>query len=497
MKTGINWLQDYLSRDEFDSVKNLLHNKYRLFNNAGDALDHCLTWANTSQGHSYWSDIKSEIWAGTRQPLQDSTRYVCRREVVQNEFGKWMLKDNAHAVVGDVRYYHHKDVCRHIDIGEYAGEYAHENNVVVSDYSDKTMLDSHSKCTTDGRCFHEDEVDDYSIVWAENIDEWADEDDCRWGIYNRRGQEGWLYDDGDLIFCDENSTYYASEDVANSNDIYFHNGEYRHSDNIHDEDDDNYCVRDYHHFSRIAKYGRETPNFTVGFEIEKEDRGAKCLNDAQDIYDHTKWCHEKDGSLDSYSGFELVSPILDLYDTEALLKEFNHPYIKPLINASWDSDSCGGHINIGSSKYNSEQLANGIVGFFPLLYAMYPNRLDKSYSQAKSKHRYFESRDKYSSVLIKPNVVELRIFPAVRGVDNLMWRVGLVRLMVENLYKSELDVLKMMLNTRSRLYKHLSKVYTPEKMIDNVSMFIKYSNIYNGTMLEFPKKKENKTKTNN
>ena len=78
-----------------------------------------------------------------------------------------------------------------------------------------------------------------------------------------------------------------------------------------------------------------------------------------------------------------------------------------------------------------------------------------------------------------------------------MWRVGLARLMVENLYKSELDVLKMMLNTRSRLYKHLSKVYTPEKMIDKVSMFIRYSNIYNGTMLELPKKKENKTKTNN
>jgi len=497
MKTGIHWLQDYLTQDELGSVKSLLHDKYRLYNNAEDALDYCLTWSNTNQGHEYWSDIKSEIRLGKRQPLRDSTRYVCGREVVQNEFGKWLLRGNAHDIAGGKRYYHHKDVCRYIDIGNFEGEYAHENNVVVSYYSDKTMLDSESKCTTDGRCFHEDEVDDYSIVWAENIDEWADEDDCRWGIYNRRGQEGWLYDDGNLVYWDSNSTYYASESVANDNDIYYHNGEYRHSDDIHDEDDDNYCVRDYHHFSRVSKYGRDTPNFTVGFEIEKEDRDAKCLNDAQDIYDSTKWCHERDSSLDSYSGFELVSPILDLYDTDTLLKEFNHPYIKPLINASWDSDSCGGHINIGSSKYNSEQIANGIVGFFPLLYAMYPNRLDKNYSQAKSKHRYFESRDKYSSVLIKPNVVELRIFPAVRNVDNLMWRVGLVRLMVENLYKSELDVLKMMLNTRSRLYKHLSKVYTPEKMIDKVSMFIKCSNIYNGTMLELPKKKENKTKTNN
>jgi hypothetical protein len=497
MKTGIHWLQDYLSRDEFDSVKNLLHNKYRLYSNAADALDYCLTWAETSQGHSYWSDIKNEMRSGSRSPLQDSTRYVCRREVVQNEYGKWMLKDNAHAIVGCYRYYHHKDVCRYIDIGEFEGHYAHENNVITSDYSDKTMSADEAKYTTDNRCFHEDEASDYNIVWAENIDEWADEDDCLWGVYNSRGREAWLYNDGDLVYCDENSTYYSSEAVANANDIYYHDGQYRHSDNIHDEDDDDYCVRDYHHFSRVSKYGRETPNFTVGFEIEKEDRGAKCGNDAQDIYDATKWCHEKDSSLDSYSGFELVSPILDLYDTDTLLKEFNHPMIKPLINASWSSESCGGHINVGSSKYNSEQLANGIVGFFPLLYAMYPNRLDKSYSQAKSKHRYFENKDKYSSVLIKPNVVELRIFPAVRGVDNLMWRVGLVRLMVENLYKSELDVLKMMLNTRSRLYKHLSKVYTPEKMIDKVSMFIKYSNIYNGTMLEFPTKKENKTKTNN
>ena len=124
MKTGIHWLQDYLTQDELGSVKSLLHDKYRLYNNAEDALDYCLTWSNTNQGHEYWSDIKSEIRLGKRQPLRDSTRYVCGREVVQNEFGKWLLRGNAHDIAGGKRYYHHKDVCRYIDIGNFEGEYA-------------------------------------------------------------------------------------------------------------------------------------------------------------------------------------------------------------------------------------------------------------------------------------------------------------------------------------------------------------------------------------
>lgn len=170
--------------------------------------------------------------------------------------------------------------------------------------------------------------------------------------------------------------------------------------------------------------------------------------------------------------------------------------IKPLINASY-SDSCGGHINISSTEYTPDQLGNGFMGFMPLLYSIYENRINRDYSKAKVKHEYFVNKGKYSSMFIKGNLVELRIFPAVKNTDNLMWRVGLVRIMCENLYRSELDVLKMILNTRSRLYKHLALVFDDAKILDKANKFIKHSNIYNGTKLEMPKKNKNKNKTNN
>jgi hypothetical protein len=198
------------------------------------------------------------------------------------------------------------------------------------------------------------------------------------------------------------------------------------------------------------------------------------------LYNETGWIKERDRSLDDSIGYELVSPAFNLYD-DGLDKDLEDDDIKRLINAKF-SDRCGGHINIGSSIYTTEQMFEGISGFFPLFYSMYEHRLHKTYSKAKKKHEYY-SKDKYSSIYIKSNVVEIRIPSSVINVTNLLWRRDLVRIMIDNFNKSEVQILRMLLNDKSKLHIHLRKVFTLEKLVEKIDKFVKYSEEFNNKKL--------------
>jgi hypothetical protein len=203
--------------------------------------------------------------------------------------------------------------------------------------------------------------------------------------------------------------------------------------------------------------------------------------DWRSLYDDTGWVKEDDGSLNNATGYELVTPAFDLLDDKMDEEINNNRVLRDLINAS-HSSACGGHINLGSSIYNTEQLFEGISGFFPLFYSIYEHRLEKNYSKAKKKHHYY-SRDKYSSIFIKDNVVEIRIPSAVVSVTNLLWRRDLMRIIVENINKSEMQVLRMLVNQKSKLHIHLRKVYSVDKMIEKIEKFVKYSEEFNNVKL--------------
>jgi hypothetical protein len=249
-------------------------------------------------------------------------------------------------------------------------------------------------------------------------------------------------------------------------------------------DADDYCsVEDcnasYHSLERVHKFDNDA-KFTVGFEIEKEDDDAGMIH-YEDLYDDTKWIKEHDGSLDDDTGYELVSPAFNLYD-DGLEKDIrSDDRLIKLINAD-KSNSCGGHINVAAKDYDTEQLFEGLSHFFPLLYSLYDGRLDKTYSKARKKHKYYD-KDKYSAVYIKSEVLEFRIFSAVSNVDNLLWRRDLMRIMCDNINQSELDVLRMLLNHKSALYLHLRKVYSQERLIDKIERFIRMCSDFNSKKL--------------
>ena len=81
---------------------------------------------------------------------------------------------------------------------------------------------------------------------------------------------------------------------------------------------------------------------------------------------------------------------------------------------------------------------------------------------------------------------EIRIFSAGIDVKNLLWRRDLVRIMVENFGKSEKDVLRLLMNPKSKLFRHLIKVYNVQRMVDKISLYVSHSKTYNHKVITMP-----------
>jgi len=328
------------------------------------------------------------------------------------------------------------------------------------------------------------------IVWSGFEEEYLDEDssDVLYGyVTDRRGTTYEDYFIRTYDTCEMDGDYYRCIDsLRNQGYMYSERqDEWVYEDNwdsdIHEyrDEDDEANNAGYHSLPRQTRFD-SSAKFTVGFEIEKEDSDMADL-DYDRLYRNTGWIKEKDGSLDDSIGYELVSPAFNLFDDKMEIEIGKSQELRDLINAEHSSD-CGGHINLGSTIYTTEQLFEGVSGFFPLFYSMYEHRIDKNYSKAKKKHEYY-NRDKYSSIYIKPNVVEIRIPSAVRSVNNLLWRRDLMRIIVDNFNKSEMQVLRMLANTKSKLHIHLRQVYSLDQMIQKIEKFIKYSDQFNNKKL--------------
>jgi hypothetical protein len=355
-----------------------------------------------------------------------------------------------------------------------AGEWARRSDCSYVE-SIGWVLSSDVIVTHDGTIMLEGDED---AVWSDWHGEWLDNSDSRtYHGHVESGRQDYFFDRHD------DSVYIHGEHYRNNSVASDCGWRYISRRDEWVDADDYCCVDDcnagYHDLERVHKFGRDA-KFTIGFEIEKEDDDAGMIH-YEDLYLDTKWIKEHDGSLDDDTGYELVSPAFNLYD-DGLDKDIeSDDRLVRLINAD-KSNSCGGHINVAAKDYDTEQLFEGLSHFFPLLYSLYDGRLDKTYSKAKKKHRYYD-KDKYSAVYIKSEVLEFRIFSAVSSVDNLLWRRDLMRIMCDNINQSELDVLRMLLNHKSDLYLHLRKVYSQEKLIDKIERFIRMCSDFNSKKL--------------
>jgi hypothetical protein len=381
------------------------------------------------------------------------------------------------------------------DYGQYQGQlYADgDDDVIILTSGDTCHRDDDWHTTNCGDTFHEDEQDSLDIIFADYDGEYAYSSDCTYGIVDRRGHEGyWLdtYHDHEAVYSNRDCIHFIDSQVARERDYIFddnqddwvHIDDYE-GDNDDDEGEDTSSyVKSYHGYSRQFVCDSSAA-WKFGVEVEKEDYDAKTMEYPDTIYNAVKWCKESDGSLNDYSGFELVSPVYDIMDKDTWLRDFSHPLIEPLLNAK-HSSSCGGHIHISSSMYTPDEIMLGLSGFLPILYSLYKKRMFADYARTKKKYQYLTEKTKRASVYVQDRTCEFRIFPAVRSKDNLIWRLDLLRIFIDNFNASERDVLKMLCNTSHPLHIHIRSMVGDDKMTEKIDEFIGFSKTWNNFNLD-------------
>ena len=352
------------------------------------------------------------------------------------------------------------------DLAGNAGNYSKYGG----EYYDDDGLEYHDLVTLhNGKISHKDDA-----VWVESEGEHYDSDDVIL-VYTGRHQEYFPESDSD-DFYEYGGNYYDMDGLEYHNLVILHDGDVCHRDNAcwvedmgeyYDEDDCYYWESDneyhlspepesglasYHDLSR--KDESNGARFCVGVEIEKEDSDVRewLEDNREDLYDDYGFCAEKDSSLDSDTGFELVSPKLPLgVDT---IKYFEP--VKKAVNADY-SDSCGGHIHFSERGKSGIETYNEFSPLVPLLFALYPKRRTSTYCGAKKAKEMVSCSEKFQAVRLFSDRIEFRIFPAVKHMENLQWRLELLDLWASH-KPGYAKVMKLLKNRRSWLYVHLAKV---------------------------------------
>jgi hypothetical protein len=314
---------------------------------------------------------------------------------------------------------------------------------------------------------YEQLTDDGRLVYDHYHDEHNWECDLHYGYINSRGGTGYFSSDADYCYINNGDVNYAiNTDIASANGFYEHqDGEWYDEP---EEDEEEWIWR--YHSDRRTWLASDNATWRIAFEVEKEDYNMLRYESADECFDRTGWAKEYDGSLND-AGFEFISPVYDLSSiTKDTFKDVAN-YLSADI-----STRCGGHVNLSHVSLTARELYQSIKSYMPLLYALYNGRASNRYCPAVSKHS--EADEKYGAVYVRGSRLEFRIFSAVRNVENLMWRISLIRYMLDNRDVSEAAVLKSMLDGRSKLHAILRKVYSVDDIIKKGKMFYDFCRNY-------------------
>ena len=182
----------------------------------------------------------------------------------------------------------------------------------------------------------------------------------------------------------------------------------------------------------LVRFTNKPRAWFVGFEAEKEDTKVKYSLDVRSVEQNCEgWRKESDGSLHQKRGFEFISPMFEL-DIAKIRKELTSNAIVANHLRAGYSERCGGHIHLSKTGLTGNEVFDRIAGYLPLLHALFPARANakhNEYARAYDARYMRQSGEKKQSVRIFNNRIEFRIFGAITGVENILWRLELVRLM--------------------------------------------------------------------
>jgi len=299
-------------------------------------------------------------------------------------------------------------------------------------------------------------------------------------------------DEDDYVMCDGGScegeyiwsndaTYVEDEGYYHENDqgsyFWYHDGDGYYTFEPEEEESD---TLEYHTTKDNGYVDTTSPKtlYTIGFEVEKEDGDILSRYSVSDLT--MGWAREHDGSLSSETGYELVSPIYDLF-SDKLDNDIADTTLRRHINADSSYD-CGGHINFGRRGTSGAQLLKELAAYLPLFLALYRRRVTGRWAKMKVDINKYNGEDRYVAFNVQQDYIEFRLVSRVESVDNLLWRRDLFRIMANNLGKSVAQVQGMMLDRRSVLHKHLRKVYTEERLLRLVCWYSQFADAMHDTL---------------
>lgn len=213
-----------------------------------------------------------------------------------------------------------------------------------------------------------------------------------------------------------------------------------------------------------------------GFEAEKIDYEMVTEGLAMKIAYETGYKKEEDGSLGE-DGFELISPILPLYNQEVISESIKP--VKDFLNAD-SNEKCGGHFNISKNGVSSRDILKSLKGSLPILYSIYEKRMSNRFCPTKQFSTYLRRHDKYASCYLKnSNVLEIRLFPAIKNTSMLQNRIDLMRIIMGELSgKTAMGVLTELAKPTSNIHTFmLNTIFDGniEKFVKKLRLFAKYS----------------------
>jgi hypothetical protein len=218
----------------------------------------------------------------------------------------------------------------------------------------------------------------------------------------------------------------------------------------------------YHSQERTAVNNAMDKTYRIGFEIEKENKALRNRIPAGYLYDRWRWIAESDSSL--YNGYELVSPVYNMLNRSRIKKDVEA--LRNWIDGG-DEDyyrNTGGHINVSIKDKSGKQVLKTIRGFASLLYAMYPERATGHYCGARKFDKYGDGGH-YQAFYPKPHLLEIRVFPGVKTVEDLLQRYELVRYMLTQPAKSTITVINRLLDPTTRLHQLITDMgYEPQEL---------------------------------
>ena len=250
---------------------------------------------------------------------------------------------------------------------------------------------------------------------------------------------------------------YTEHLYLDSNDYYYYD-----EDNFPEQDDraDTFSYHAYgtqdHESYDIAIRDNE-PTYFVGYEIEKDDYEAKSTISAMDLIRQCKFRKEEDSSIDSEDGYELISPRYK-FDLDIIKKDIEtFTSIQELLDAEMTS-KCGMHVSLSHSHNSTSDIFKKLVHWLPLFYGLYPSRVTHDYCLAKKGKDVSEYVAKYSSIYVTPNRLEMRIFPSVYSSKQLLWRLELVKMVLQRPISGMQGLHHYI--TSGEIKKHLLDVYS-------------------------------------